>query len=473
MGLLDSTAMVVGSMIGSGIFIVSADVSRHLGSPGWLLLSWIAAGVMTVLAAVCYGELAAMFPEAGGQYIFLREAYGKLAGFLYGWTLFAVIQCGTIAAVGVAFAKFLGVFVPVISMNTILLQVGSWKFTALQLVALVIIAIVTALNTRGIKTGSMVQTVFTTAKTGALALLIILGLLSFQKFNGLQPNLQNFWQPVDLKGNLLGGTELFGLLAVSMIGPLFSCDAWNNITFAGGEVKDAERTLAKSLFLGTSIVASLYLLANVVYLLLLPLHGDAQGVDVVHRGIQFAAEDRVGTAAAEIIFGPIGAQIMAVAIMISTFGAINGCILAGPRAYYAMANDGLFFKKAGELSPTTNVPVYGLIMQGVWSAILTTTGTYGNLLDYVVFAALLFYVLTVYALFILRRKMPDRERPVKVFGYPYMPAFYLVAAILIMIGQIWLSPQYTGIGLLIVISGLPVYAIWSRKNKTQQQDDAA
>jgi APA family basic amino acid/polyamine antiporter len=473
MGLLDSTAMVVGSMIGSGIFIVSADVSRHLGSPGWLLLSWIAAGVMTVMAAVCYGELAGMFPEAGGQYIFLREAYGKLAGFLYGWTLFAVIQCGTIAAVAVAFAKFLGVFVPVISMNTILLQVGGWKFTALQLVALVIISIVTALNTRGIKTGSMVQTVFTTAKTGALALLIILGFLCFQKFNGLQPNLQNFWQPQDLKGNLLGGTELLGLLAVAMVGPLFSCDAWNNITFAGGEVKDAERTLAKSLFLGTSIVAALYLLANVVYLMLLPLHGDPQGVDVVHRGIQFAAEDRVGTAAAEIIFGPIGAQFMAVAIMISTFGAINGCILAGPRAYYAMANDGLFFKKAGELSPTTNVPVYGLLMQGVWSAILTTTGTYSNLLDYVVFAALLFYVLTVFALFILRRKMPDRERPVKVFGYPYMPALYLVTAIAIMVGQIWLSPQYTGAGLLIIISGLPAYAIWSHKNKTRQTNDAA
>jgi APA family basic amino acid/polyamine antiporter len=465
LGLVDSTAMVVGSMIGSGIFIVSAETSRHLGSPAWLLISWIAAGVMTVCAALCYGELASMYPHAGGQYVFLREAYGKLYGFLYGWTLFAVIQCGTIAAVAVGFAKFLGVFVPYVSMNNVLLQSGPWKFTGLQLVALLLIAVLTALNCRGVKTGAFIQTTFTFAKTAALLLLIALGFLCFNKYMGLEPNLKNFWQPVSLAGEPLTGTHLLAVLALAKVGPLFSCDAWNNITFAGDEVKDASRTLARSLAMGTGLVTLLYLLANVVYLLLLPLHGTANGADVIQRGIQFASEDRVAAAAAQIIFGPVGAQIMAVAIMISTFGCTNGLILAGPRAYYAMAADGLFFKKAGELSQKTNVPTYGLIIQGIWSAILTTTGTYSNLLEYVVFAALLFYVLTVVALFVLRRRLPEAPRPYKVFGYPFMPAFYVVAASLIMVGQIWLSPQFSGFGLLIIFSGLPAYFLWSRKTR--------
>jgi len=465
LGLVDSTAMVVGSMIGSGIFIVSAETARHLGSPGWLLISWIAAGVMTVCAALCYGELAGMYPHAGGQYVFLREAYGKLYGFLYGWTLFAVIQCGTIAAVAVGFAKFLGVFVPAVSMSNVLLQVGDWKFTALQLVALVLIAVLTALNCRGVKTGAFIQTTFTFAKTGALFLLIALGFLCFNKYLGLQANLQNFWHPVSETGESLGGTQLLAVLALAMVGPLFSCDAWNNITFAGDEVKDAPRTLARSLAMGTGLVTLLYLLANIVYLLLLPLHGTATGADVVQRGIQYASEGRVAAAAVEIMFGPVGAQIMAVAIMISTFGCANGLILAGPRAYYAMASDGLFFKKAGELSQKTNVPVYGLIIQGIWSAILTTTGKYSDLLEYVVFAALLFYVLTVVALFVLRRKRPEAERPYKVFGYPFMPAFYVVTATLIMVGQMWLSPKYSGFGLLIILSGLPAYFLWSRKSR--------
>jgi len=473
-GLVDSTAMVVGSMIGSGIFIVSAETARYLGSPGWLLVSWVLAGVMTVCAALCYGELASMYPHAGGQYVFLREAYGKLFGFLYGWTLFAVIQCGTIAAVAVGFAKFLGVFVPFVSMSNVLFQAGPWtfmthqlvwQFTTTQLVALILIAVLTALNCRGVKTGAIIQVTFTVAKTAALFLLIALGFLCVNKHLGLQPNLQNFWQPVSLTGESLNGTHFLAVLALAMVGPLFSCDAWNNITFAGDEVKDACRTLARSLAMGTAVVTLLYLLANVVYLLLLPLHGTATGADVVQRGIQFASEDRVAAAAAQIIFGPIGAQIMAVAIMISTFGCTNGLILAGPRAYYAMASDGVFFKKAGELNPKTNVPTYGLIIQGVWAAILTTTGSYGNLLEYVIFAALLFYVLTVMALFVLRRRLPDAERPYKVFGYPFMPAFYVVAASLIMIGQMWLSPQFSGFGLLIILSGLPAYFMWTRARR--------
>lgn len=465
MGLLDSTAMVVGSMIGSGIFIVSADVARNLGSPFWLLISWFAAGLMTVLAALCYGELAAMYPHAGGQYIFLREAYGKLAGFLYGWTLFAVIQCGTIAAVAVAFAKFLGYFIPAVSAKNVLLEVGPWHFNTLQLVALIMIAVLTALNCRGVKTGAFIQKTFTIAKTAALLGLIVLGFVCVNKWTGWQINMEHFWTPQSADGQPLQGTKLLAVVALAMVGPLFSCDAWNNVTFTGDEVKDAEKTLARSLAFGTSLVALLYILANVAYLMLLPLHGTADGAGLVERGIQYAAEDRVGTAAAQMIFGPIGAQIMAVAIMISTFGATNGLILAGPRAYYAMAKDGLFFNKCGELSTSTNVPIYGLIIQGIWSAVLATSGTYGNLLDYVVFAALAFYALTVVALFILRKKQPDLPRPYKVVGYPLMPAFYVLLAALVMIGQIWLSPTYSGAGLLIILSGLPAYLIWSKKNK--------
>ncbi|HEY9783806.1 MAG TPA: amino acid permease [Candidatus Obscuribacterales bacterium] len=465
MSLVDATAVVVGSMIGSGIFIVSAETARQLGSPGWLILAWLFAAVLTIAAALCYSELSAMYPHAGGQYVFLRESYGSLAGFLYGWTLFMVIQSGTIAAVGVAFAKFLGVFVPVISMKTVFIDVGFWKFTALQLVAVILIAFLTAVNCRGIHTAKMIQTVFTATKVGALALLIILGIASVNKYFGANVNFANFWPAQDLSGAPLDGIRLLAVLSLAMVGPLFSSDAWNNITFAGEEVKDAERTLPRSLALGTLLVGLLYVLTNFIYLFLLPLHGSAAGTTVVERGIQFATEDRVGTAAAQIIFGSAGEFIMAGAIMISTFGCLNGLILAGPRAYYAMAKDGLFFKSAGELNHVTHVPIFGLVLQGVWACLLATSGTYSQLLEYVVFAALLFYVLTVAGLMILRRTRKDIERPYKVFAYPLMPLFYIIAASAIMVGQIWLSPKFSGAGLLIILSGLPAYYLWRSKNR--------
>lgn len=469
-GLLDATAVVVGSMIGSGIFIVSAETSRLLGAPGWLLLAWVAASLMTFSAAVCYGELAAMYPQAGGQYIFLRQAYGPLFGFLYGWTLFAVIQCGTIAAVAVAFAKFLGVFVPFVSAKTILLEIGSWHFTSLQLVALLVIALLTYINCQGVSTAKKIQTVFTVTKVTAVFLLIACGLCMANSWFGLPKNFgQDFWLAQNVKGESLSGLSLIAVFSLAMVGPLFSSDAWNNVTFAGEEVKDAEKVLPRSLMYGTLLVGLLYALCNVVYLLVLPLHGiaDPQGGDVINsiaqRGIQYAAEDRVGTAVAQVLFGPSGAQIMAGAIMISTFGALNGCILSGPRAYYAMAKDGLFFKAAAMLHAEKGVPTFGLIIQGIWAAVLTTTGTYSNLLEYVVFAAVLFYILTVAALIVLRNKEPQRARPFKVPAYPLLPVLYVVFASVVMIGQMYSSPQYSGFGLLIILSGLPAYLFWRRK----------
>lgn len=460
MGLLDAVAIVVGSMIGSGIFIVSAETARHVGSPGLLLLCWAAAGLLTIVAALCYSELASLYPKAGGQYVFLREAFGPIAGFLYGWTLFAVIQSGTIAAVGVAFAKFLGVFVPSVSMANVLLQIGAWKLTVLQVISVILIAFLTLLNCRGIETAKNIQTSFTVTKVAALAALIVLGLFSFDKFGGAPVNFgANFWAlPPEMVSK-----NLFLVIALAMVGPLFSCDAWNNITFAGEEVKDAEKILPRSLAVGTLIVVTLYLMANLVYLLLIPI-----------SGIQHAAEDRVGTAAAEIIFGAPGKFIMAGAIMISTFGCLNGLILAGARVYYAMAKDGLFFKKAGILNRETNVPVFGLLIQGVWSSFLALSGTYSDLLEYVVFAALLFYVVTVVAVFALRKKVPDsslpeaQRRPYKVPLYPLLPAAYVVAAAAVMVGQIIEKPSNSGFGLLIIVSGLPIYFIWKKLQKSAQ-----
>jgi Amino acid transporters len=469
MGLVDATAIVIGSMIGSGIFIVSADVAVRLGSPGWLLLTWLLAGFLTVTAAACYGELASMMPHAGGQYVFLREAYGKRIGFLYGWTLFTVIQSGTNAAVAVAFAKFLGVFVPMVSAENKLFELplgdGSWVFSTQKLVGLLVILLLTAINCGGIHLGKIIQTSFTTIKVVSLFLLIGIGLSLTDAHQGMATNFVNMWQAVDKDGKELPFLALMGALSAALVGPLFASDAWNNITFAGEEVKEPRKTMPKALILGTGLVTVLYILTNVVYLMVLPLHGIKDGATVLERGIQYAAQDRVGTAALQVMFGGIGEQVMAVAIMISVFGALNGLILSGPRLYYAMAQDKLFFKKAGELNVNTNVPVYGLVIQGIWSAALATSGTYGQLLDFIIFAALLFYVLTVYAVIVMRKKHPEMERPFKVPLYPILPISYIVLAVALMIGQICVNPGFCGAGLAIILTGLPVYMLWTRKNE--------
>ncbi|HMO21039.1 MAG TPA: amino acid permease [Candidatus Melainabacteria bacterium] len=460
LGLLDSTAVVVGSMIGSGIFLVSAETARNLGSPLWFLVAWVVSGGLTVLGATCYSELASMYPHAGGQYVFLREAYGKLVGFLYGWTLFMVIQSGTNAAVAVAFAKFLGVFVPAISDRYALFGIGGWSFTTQQVVALAGIVLLTGINCMGISMAKMIQTSFTIIKVIALFLLILIGIFAFSHHQGVEVNISRMWEAVDSHGNVLSGFGLLAAMSLALVGPLFASDAWNNVTFAGEEVKDPQKTLPRSLILGTALVCMLYFLTNVVYLLLLPLFGTEGGATVMARGIQYAAQDRVGTAALEVIFSDAGEKIMAIAIMISTFGALNGLILSGPRLYYAMARDGLFFKQAGILNARTNVPVFGLVIQGIWSCVLATSGTYSQLLEFVIFAALLFYVFTVSAVIVMRRRHPDMERPFKVPLYPILPVIYVVSALVVMAGQIYLHWEYSGAGLLIILSGLPVYLFW-------------
>lgn len=463
MGLVDATAIVIGSMIGSGIFIVAAQTAKDVGCTGWFLAAWIFSGFLTVTAATCYAELASMYPEAGGQYIFLREAYGKLPGFLYGWTLFMVIQSGTNAAVAVAFAKFLGVFVPIISDENVLLQIQDWHFSTQKLVALLVILLLTAINCGGIHLAKMIQTSFTTIKVVALFALIALGVFATQAHHGIGVNFTDIWAAKNDKGVDLNGLPLLLAFSVALVGPLFAMDAWNNVTFSGGEVKDPTKTLPRSLVIGTILVCVLYTLTNVVYLLLLPLHGVKEAPEVIARGIQYAAQERVGTASLEVIFGEVGQRIMAGAIMISVFGALNGLILSGPRLYYAMAKDGLFFKQAGTLNANTHVPVFGLLLQCVWSCVLATSGRYGDLLDMVVFAALLFYILTVGAVIILRKKEKDRERPFKVPLYPVLNWLYIFFAAVVAIAQIIARPGYSGAGLLVIVLGLPVFFLWQRK----------
>jgi APA family basic amino acid/polyamine antiporter len=457
LGWLDATMIVAGSMIGSGIFIVSADIARSVGSPAWLLAVWLLTGVMTVVAALCYGELAGMMPHVGGQYIYLREAFGPLCGFLYGWTLFLVIQTGTIAAVAVAFSKFLGVIWPWASETHILCSVSlnarTVSVSAAQLIGIGVIALLTAVNCLGITAGKIVQDLFTFAKVTALAVIIVLGLTVGYHAEAASANWASFWgdQPVTLKFLMIAGA--------AMVGSLFSSDAWNNVTFAAAEVRNPRRNLPLSLATGTGLVIALYLMANVAYLVALPLEGTQDGADVMARGIQYATNDRVGTALIESIFGWRGASIMAVAIMISTFGCQNGLILAGARVYYAMAQDGLFFKSIGRLN-RCNVPAMGLVVQGIWASLLTLSGTYNQLLDYVIFAALLFYVLTVGGIFVLRRTRPDAERPYRAIGYPVIPALYIILAALIMVVLLFEKPTFTWPGLLIVLTGVPVYFVW-------------
>ena len=487
LNLLDSTTIVVGSMIGSGIFIVSSDIARTVGSPGWLLVTWVLTGLITMTAALSYGELAAMMPSAGGQYVYLRESYGSLIGFLYGWTVFLVIQSGTIAAVAIAFAKFTGVFFPDVSAANWILKIGTFgpyqmPFGSMgpynvglhtqNLLAIISICLLTWINTRGIQGGKIVQNVFTFTKTAALLGLILLGFIIGKNAGAISANAANFWtasisqfQNGQLSVRPLFGMALFSTLGAAMVGSLFSADAWNNITFTAGEVINPKRNVPLSLVLGTGIVSVLYILANNVYLSLLPLQGSPIGATVAERGIQFAASDRVGTAAAQVIFGSSGAFVMAAFIMVSTFGCNNGLILAGARVYYAMAKDRLFFKNVGELN-VHGVPSKGLVTQGIWASILCLSGTYSDLLDYVVFAVLIFYVLTISGIFVLRKKMPDAERPYKAFGYPAVPAAYVVVASLICADLLFVRPNFTWPGLFIVLLGIPVYYLWhiTRKN---------
>ncbi len=476
LGLYDATMVVVGSMIGSGIFIVSADMARLLGSPGWLLLAWVITGLLTIGAALAYGELAAMMPRAGGQYIFLREAFSPLWGFLYGWTLFTVIQAGTIAAVAVAFARFTGVVFPAIAEDRYLIapiHISSGYALSLstaQLLGVLLIALLTWTNTRGLEYGRVVQNVFTTAKTGALLALIGTGLFLGWNADAVTANFGNLWEPrgvVELAPSLTAATVfgLFVAMGIAQTGSLFSSDAWHNICFTAGEVKDPRRTLPRSLVLGTVIVTALYVLSNIAYLVTLPL-----------ASIQSAPSDRVATLLIDTVFPGIGAVVMAVAIMVSTFGCENGLILAGARAYYAMARDGLFFKRAAELNEA-RVPAFGLVLQGVWAVLLVlprtynvSTGTYGNLysnlLDYVISAALLFYALTVAGLFRLRFTRPDAPRPYKAFGYPVVPALYIVGALSILLVLFAYRPATTWPGLVIVLTGVPVYLLARRGRRS-------
>jgi APA family basic amino acid/polyamine antiporter len=442
LGLLDSTTIVMGSMIGSGIFIVSADIARQVQSPGLMMMTWVITAFLTIIAALSYGELAAAMPHAGGQYVYLREAFGPLSGFLYGWTLFLVIQTGTIAAVAVAFAKFAGVFFPQIAAENKLLPFLSTQ----QLLAISILILLTWVNTRGVKTGSRVQNVFTIAKTGAL-----LGLVGFGFALGRNPeaatrNFGDFWS---------GATwswDVISLVGVAMVGALFSSDAWNNVTFTAGEVRNPRRNLPLSLALGVGIVSVIYLACNLVYLNALPL-----------EAIQSAPQDRVATAVANQMFGSSGAYLLAFAIMISTFGCVNGMVLAGARVYYAMAVDGLFFKGVAKLDTKHHVPVVSLWLQCAWACALTLTGRYGDLLDYVIFAVLLFYMLTIAGLFVLRRTRPDLPRPYKAIGYPLLPAVYIAIAGLIEVLLLRYKPEYTWPGLIIVLLGVPVYFLWKRR----------
>jgi APA family basic amino acid/polyamine antiporter len=472
LGLFDATMVVVGSMIGSGIFIVSATMARLIGSPGWLLVAWLITGILTVTAALSYGELAALMPRAGGQYVYLREAFSPLWGFLYGWTLFLVIQTGTIAALGVAFAKFAGVLWPAIAEDRYLIEplhltTGyALSLSTAQLVGIGLIALLTLTNTLGLEYGKLVQNFFTVAKTGALLGVIVLGLALGTNAEAVKDNFGDLWRArgfTEIAQGVTAATAfgLFVALCVSQTGSLFSADAWNNITFVAGEVRSPRRTLPLALALGTGTVIALYLLANVAYLAVLPL-----------RDIQHAPSGRVGTAVLERIFPGVGVGLMAAAILVSTFGCTNGLILAGARAYYAMARHGLFFRPAGRLN-AARVPAWGLVLQGVWASLLVlprthdvAKGTYGNLyddlLDYIMSAALLFYVLTIAGLFRLRWTRPDAPRPYRAFGYPLVPALYIVGAATLVGVLVVYRPMTTWPGMVLVLLGVPVYFLWRR-----------
>src|ERR1017187_9997780 len=495
LGLFSSTAIVIGSMIGSGIYIVDADIARGTSSPALFLGAWVVTAVLTMIGALSYGELAAMRPKAGGQYVYLRESLGPLWGFLYGWTLFLVIQTGTIAAVCVAFGKFLGVFFPSISTTHWLwhiahvppLKVGPMVLGNMEigvstanLTGIFIVVFLAVVNIFGVQLGALIQNVFTSAKAFSLAALILFGFTVGRNATAWDANFgpgwNHFWKNADWSslhpvqvgvGGPIVLVNLLVILAVVQVGSLFSADAWNNITFTAGEVRDPRRNIPLSLVMGVGFVLIVYFLASLAYLLVLPMHGDPHGTTALSRGLQYAAEDRVATAALEVIFHSGGAYMMAAAILVSTFGCANGMSLAGARVYYAMSQDGLFFRSVGKLHPRYRTPAAGLLVQAVWTALLCISGTYSQLLDYIIFAVLVFYILTIAGLFVLRFKWPAAPRPYRAVGYPVLPALYIAMASWICIVLLRYKPQYTWPGLVLVLLGIPVYLFWSRRSASQ------
>ncbi|WP_026712630.1 APC family permease [Flavobacterium daejeonense] len=456
LGLLDGTMLVVGSMIGSGIFIVSADIARQVGSVGWLLLIWLISGIITMIAAVSYGELSAMFPKAGGQYVYLKEAYNELVAFLYGWSFFSVIQTGTIAAVGVAFSKFTAYIFLIVSDENILFESGNFKLNAAQILSVVTVVFLSYLNTRGVKNSKLLQTILTIIKIVSISGLIIFGFLLGAKAEVWNMNWANAWSPrsFDLSTASwlpIRGVALLSGISAAMVGTLFSSDSWTGVTFIAGEIKNPKRNVGLSMFLGTLIVTIIYVLINVMYVSVLSLDELAT-----------AKSDRIAVVAAQYILGNIGTLIIAIMIMISTFACNNGLILAGARVYYTMAKDGLFFKKAAVLNHA-GVPAWALWAQCIWASALCFTGKYGDLLDFVIIIVLVFYILTIFGIFILRKKKPELERPYKAFAYPVLPAIYVFVASAVSISLLFTKFSTCGWGVLIMLLGIPVYYLIKRE----------
>jgi APA family basic amino acid/polyamine antiporter len=471
LNLYDTVMIVAGSMIGSGIFIVTAGMSRMLGSPFWVLMCWALSGIITLFAALSYSELAGMMPEAGGQFIYLKRAFGKMTAFVYGWTVFLVIQTGVFAAVAMAFAKYTGVFIPFFDENHILFNIGSFKVSSAQLLAIAMILFLTWINSKGIQNGKIIQRVFTSTKIIALLILIVLG-IGFGM--GTQTLTDNFTNPFnsfmsEVKDGVITTTALDGLpfitiFGAAMIGALFSSDAWNNVTFIAGEVKEPQRNIPLGLLIGVGLVTILYILANVAYFMVLPFNGDPNSTEVMGQGIMYAQNDRVGTAALYVIFGNTSQYLMAALIMISTFGCNNGLVMSGSRLFQSMAEHGLFFKKVKEMNKH-GVPATSMLYQGIWGCVLCLSGSYGDLLDYCTFASLLFYMITIAGIFVLRKKEPDTPRPYKAFGYPVVPALYILLAGFICVNLLIIKPFNAGMGMMIILLGIPVFYLFNRKNK--------
>lgn len=463
LGLIDATSLVAGSMIGSGIFIVTSAMARDIGSAAWLLIIWLVTGVITVAAALSYGELAGMMPNAGGQFVYIQRAYGRLVSFLYGWTVFTVIQTGVIAAIAVTFANYAAIFFPVLDQTLFTIGTG-FVFSYQKVLAIFSIVLLTYINTKGVESGKTVQLVLTSTKLIALFALIVLGLYVGLQTNVLADNFTNMWEAsktvVHPDGSItvtkLAGMALLGAAGATIINSLFSSDAWNNVTFIAGEIKEPKKNIPRSLFLGTLIVTVIYVLANLAYLALLPMHGTPNAVDIASNGIMFASNDRVGAAAASMIMGNVSVFVMAGLIMVSTFGCNSGLILSGGRLFFAMAKDGLFFRQATELN-SNQVPAKALWVQCIWACVLCISGKFGDLLTYATFASLLFYILTILGVFILRKKEPNADRPYRAFGYPFVPALYIVVTSAICMTLLIYDTFNTGLGLSIVALGIPVY----------------